>query len=107
MVEDSTDHHLVLLPVQVDCTANSGTCTKYGVSGYPTLKIFRGGALSGDYAGPRQAGTSVITCVCVRACVRACSMDHAHTYLGTYVASIYYYYIRTYIHSTYHMHYTL
>ena len=40
---------------QVDCTENSETCGKYGVSGYPTLKIFRGGELSSDYQGPRQS----------------------------------------------------
>lgn len=41
--------------VKVDCTANTETCKKYGVSGYPTLKIFRGGELSNDYDGPRTA----------------------------------------------------
>jgi protein disulfide isomerase family A protein 3 len=40
---------------KVDCTANSDTCQKFGVSGYPTLKIFRGGEMSSDYGGPRQA----------------------------------------------------
>ncbi|XP_029430696.1 protein disulfide-isomerase A3 [Rhinatrema bivittatum] len=40
---------------KVDCTANSNTCTKYGVSGYPTLKIFRDGEESGAYDGPRTA----------------------------------------------------
>lgn len=40
---------------KVDCTANSNTCTKYGVSGYPTLKIFRSGEESGAYDGPRTA----------------------------------------------------
>lgn len=43
---------------QVDCTANTETCGKYGVSGYPTLKIFRGGEVSEDYQGPREAGTA-------------------------------------------------
>ena len=42
--------------LQVDCTASSAVCQKFGVSGYPTLKIFRGGELSSDYSGPRQAG---------------------------------------------------
>ncbi|XP_055517037.1 protein disulfide-isomerase A3 [Leucoraja erinacea] len=41
--------------IKVDCTANSNTCTKYGVSGYPTLKIFRDGEDSGSYDGPRTA----------------------------------------------------
>ncbi|KAJ7311399.1 hypothetical protein JRQ81_007024 [Phrynocephalus forsythii] len=41
--------------VKVDCTANSNTCNKYGVSGYPTLKIFRNGEESGTYDGPRTA----------------------------------------------------
>ncbi|KAM9068347.1 protein disulfide-isomerase A3 [Sarcophilus harrisii] len=40
---------------KVDCTANSNTCNKYGVSGYPTLKIFRNGEESGAYDGPRTA----------------------------------------------------
>lgn len=40
---------------QVDCTAESELCGKYGVNGYPTLKIFRNGALSADYNGPREA----------------------------------------------------
>ncbi|KAJ8412976.1 hypothetical protein AAFF_G00105580 [Aldrovandia affinis] len=40
---------------KVDCTASSNVCSKYGVSGYPTLKIFRGGEDSGGYDGPRTA----------------------------------------------------
>uniref|UniRef100_A0A8C1W7E8 Protein disulfide-isomerase A3 n=1 Tax=Cyprinus carpio TaxID=7962 RepID=A0A8C1W7E8_CYPCA len=40
---------------KVDCTANSNVCGKYGVSGYPTLKIFRDGEDSGGYDGPRTA----------------------------------------------------
>uniref|UniRef100_F6RJT0 Protein disulfide-isomerase n=1 Tax=Bos taurus TaxID=9913 RepID=F6RJT0_BOVIN len=40
---------------KVDCTANTNTCNKYGVSGYPTLKIFRDGEESGAYDGPRTA----------------------------------------------------
>lgn len=45
------------LPIQfqVDCTANTDTCQKYGVSGYPTLKIFKGGEIASDYQGPREA----------------------------------------------------
>ena len=43
---------------KVDCPANQDLCQKYGVSGYPTLKIFRDGELSSDYNGPRTAGAS-------------------------------------------------
>lgn len=41
--------------VKVDCTSNSNICSKYGVNGYPTLKIFRDGEESGPYDGPRTA----------------------------------------------------
>lgn len=40
---------------KVDCTSSSNTCSKYGVNGYPTLKIFRDGEESGPYDGPRTA----------------------------------------------------
>lgn len=41
--------------VQVDCTeAGKDTCGRFGVSGYPTVKIFKGGELSSDYNGPRE-----------------------------------------------------
>jgi len=41
--------------VQVDCTeAGKETCGRFGVSGYPTVKIFKSGALSSDYNGPRE-----------------------------------------------------
>ncbi len=42
--------------VQVDCTTNTETCKRYGVTGYPTLKIFRNGQESSSYDGPRSAG---------------------------------------------------
>lgn len=42
--------------VKVDCTeSGKDTCGKFGVSGYPTLKIFRNGQFSQDYNGPREA----------------------------------------------------
>lgn len=41
--------------VKVDCTVETKTCGKYGVSGYPTLKIFKGGEVASDYQGPREA----------------------------------------------------
>lgn len=41
--------------IKVDCTVETKTCGKYGVNGYPTLKIFKGGEVSGDYNGPRDA----------------------------------------------------
>ncbi|KAK7086825.1 Protein disulfide-isomerase A3 [Halocaridina rubra] len=41
---------------KVDCTDDGkDTCGRFGVSGYPTLKIFKGGDLSSDYNGPRDA----------------------------------------------------
>ncbi|GMT00223.1 hypothetical protein PENTCL1PPCAC_22397 [Pristionchus entomophagus] len=41
--------------VKVDCTIEKDTCQQFGVSGYPTLKIFRNGQLAQDYDGPREA----------------------------------------------------
>lgn len=43
--------------VKVDCTSDTGkeTCSKYGVSGYPTLKIFKQGEFSSEYNGPRES----------------------------------------------------
>ncbi|XP_046875517.1 protein disulfide-isomerase A3-like [Hypomesus transpacificus] len=40
---------------KVDCTANPDTCGRFGVTGYPTLKIFRNGEDSSSYDGPRTA----------------------------------------------------
>ncbi|KAL4646703.1 protein disulfide-isomerase A3-like [Arapaima gigas] len=40
---------------KVDCTANSETCGRFGVNGYPTLKIFRNGEEASVYDGPRSA----------------------------------------------------
>lgn len=43
---------------KVDCTSDAGgkdICSEYGVSGYPTLKIFKGGEFSQEYQGPRDA----------------------------------------------------
>uniref|UniRef100_A0A4W5Q4Q2 Protein disulfide-isomerase A3 n=1 Tax=Hucho hucho TaxID=62062 RepID=A0A4W5Q4Q2_9TELE len=41
---------------KVDCTASPDTCGRFGVTGYPTLKIFRNGEDSSSYDGPRSAG---------------------------------------------------
>ncbi|XP_063715740.1 protein disulfide-isomerase A3-like [Symsagittifera roscoffensis] len=41
---------------KVDCTeAGKESCSKFGVSGYPTLKVFRGIENIEDYSGPREA----------------------------------------------------
>ncbi|XP_048883078.1 protein disulfide isomerase family A, member 7 isoform X2 [Brienomyrus brachyistius] len=40
---------------KVDCTTNSETCSRFGVNGYPTLKIFRSGHEASAYDGPRSA----------------------------------------------------
>jgi protein disulfide isomerase family A protein 3 len=43
--------------VKVDCTVEKEACDKFGVKGFPTLKIFRNGVNAQDYDGPRdQAG---------------------------------------------------
>jgi len=39
---------------KVDCTNEQALCGDYGVSGYPTLKVFRNGVPT-DYTGPRKA----------------------------------------------------
>ncbi|CAH8554082.1 unnamed protein product [Schistosoma rodhaini] len=41
--------------VKVDCTTQESICSEFGISGYPTLKIFRNGDLDGEYNGPRNA----------------------------------------------------
>lgn len=42
---------------KVDCTeGGKETCSKFSISGYPTLKIFKNGEVSQDYSGPREAG---------------------------------------------------
>ncbi|XP_077403959.1 protein disulfide-isomerase A3-like isoform X3 [Vanacampus margaritifer] len=40
---------------KVDCTAQVDTCSRFGVTGYPALKIFRNGRDSASYDGPRSA----------------------------------------------------
>lgn len=48
--------------VKVDCVGEGkDTCSKHGVSGYPTLKVFRGGEVQKDYDGPREAKGIVST----------------------------------------------
>lgn len=41
---------------KVDCTeAGKDTCSRFGVSGFPTLKIFKSGEVFNEYNGPREA----------------------------------------------------
>lgn len=50
---------------KVDATAESDLATRFGVSGYPTLKIFRKGKAF-DYNGPREKfGKSITHCLAV------------------------------------------
>jgi len=47
---------------KVDCTSQDGgkdICRKYGVRGYPTLKLFKSGQFSEEYQGPREADAIV------------------------------------------------
>jgi len=54
--EDLVRNDDPVMLAKVDCTeGGKDTCNKFGVSGYPTLKIFRGGEFSQDYNGPREA----------------------------------------------------
>lgn len=46
---------------KVDCTEAESVCQRFGVSGYPTLKIFRDGEVAKDYEGPREADGIVRT----------------------------------------------
>jgi protein disulfide isomerase family A protein 3 len=46
---------------KVDCTVETNICSKHGVSGYPTLKIFKNGEFAEDYNGPREADGIVST----------------------------------------------
>jgi len=41
--------------IKVDCTVETAVCGDQGVSGYPTLKIFKNGVAS-EYNGPLEAG---------------------------------------------------
>jgi len=43
---------------EIDCTDNQKSCGAHGVSGYPTLKVFRNGEPS-DYSGGRTAADMV------------------------------------------------
>ncbi|KAJ3396352.1 protein disulfide-isomerase precursor [Chytriomyces hyalinus] len=45
---------------KVDCTVEKDTCSEVGVSGYPTLKVFRNG-VAADYKGERKAPSIVST----------------------------------------------
>jgi len=45
---------------KVDCPANEALCREFGVSGYPTLKIFRNGQYNSEYDGPRSAGNLIL-----------------------------------------------
>ncbi|CAG5128365.1 unnamed protein product [Candidula unifasciata] len=44
---------------KVDCTVETDTCSRYGVSGYPTLKIFKNGEYSKDYDAERETDAIV------------------------------------------------
>ncbi|BFY97061.1 hypothetical protein BsWGS_00101 [Bradybaena similaris] len=44
---------------EVDCTVETATCSRYGITGYPGLKIFRNGEFSKDYDGDRETDAIV------------------------------------------------
>jgi protein disulfide-isomerase A1 len=47
---------------KVDCTEEADLCSKYGVEGYPTLKVFRGPDAISSYSGARKAPAYVEIC---------------------------------------------
>ena len=49
--KDLDKHHIPL--AKVDATQETSLAEKYGVSGYPTLKVMRGGK-DYEYQGPRE-----------------------------------------------------
>ncbi|KAI1298129.1 Thioredoxin domain-containing protein 5 [Halotydeus destructor] len=51
---------LATVVAKVDCTDQGDLCTKEGVQGYPTLKLYRANDKSGsDYEGPRELNSLV------------------------------------------------
>lgn len=52
--EELKDKNIAL--VKVDCTEEADLCKDYDVSGYPTLKIFRGPDSVKPYPGARKSG---------------------------------------------------
>ncbi|KAG0566686.1 hypothetical protein KC19_7G081300 [Ceratodon purpureus] len=52
----SHDPPIVLAKVDVNDEKNKPLASKYGITGFPTLKIFKkGGSIISDYKGPREA----------------------------------------------------
>ncbi|XP_046403308.1 protein disulfide-isomerase A3 [Ischnura elegans] len=50
------EHDPPIMFAKVDCTeGGKETCNKFGVTGYPTLKIFKDGEVNKEYGGPRDA----------------------------------------------------
>lgn len=45
--------------VKVDCTTETDLCQEYGVSGYPTIKVFRGLETNTPYGGQRKSDAIV------------------------------------------------
>lgn len=88
----------LVFQLKVDCTVEKKTCEKYGVSGYPSLKIFRNGQYSQDYNGGRtadaiikymkgQAGPSVVVLSSKKDFDKFTSSDD-YVVVGMFLASI-------------------
>jgi len=51
---DFADSASVLI-ADVDCTVEKGLCSKYGIKGFPTIKVFKDGDMEGEaYEGGRS-----------------------------------------------------
>ncbi|CAH8623356.1 unnamed protein product [Dicrocoelium dendriticum] len=57
--KEITESRQNVLLAKVDCTVHNSLCSDHGVTGYPTLKFFSNGVLSGSYEGERNKAAIV------------------------------------------------
>lgn len=52
--EEMSGEFSVMPVAEVDCTTHTEICGKYGISGYPTIKLLQSNGAVMDYDGPRE-----------------------------------------------------